>query len=85
MSLSKQHLKLISGFLEELNRIQANAGCNDFILDNTDENWALVEEVQKYHLDTRDWSQRPPKNKPIYAMDMLITSYLKHLVDEKIK
>lgn len=53
----------------------AEHGCNDFYLDNTDENWALIEDAEAWNGDDYR-SERPPPDQKIHASDFFLMGYL---------
>jgi len=79
---------LLSAYADEL----GNHGCNDYEIDNTDENWALVESAEAWNrgVTVEEWRKsddaytRPSKNKKIVAMDWFLAGYLSfRLYDRK--
>jgi len=55
----------------------SNNGCNDYRLENTDENWALHLAVEEWANDSEDGDLRRPSNhkEPIFSNDWLLMSY----------
>lgn len=59
-------------------------GCNDFPVDNTDENWKLCEEIgaENVHMTIDQWrkntdyQKRPKKNEKIFLHDSIVFRYL---------
>lgn len=57
----------------------SNHGCNDYELENTDENWRLVQEMEARNGDSPEYrSRRPAQNKTIYTQDFCLMRYLAH-------
>ena len=83
--LNKHQLLLVAEFLEELSIIQGNAGCNDYEMENTEENWALLQLAERWHSkDPETWTEkRPASREKIQTWDHIILGYLKHLVEEQ--
>ena len=89
MSLSNLELKLISELLEMASSEFSNHGCNDFVLDATDENKDLICKIIEENGDS-EWEEhaadvRSKKDK-IYFYDWWLMSYFarkcKNLVKE---
>lgn len=61
--------------------------CNDFAMENTDENWELVLAMEAFNkTKPEDCSERPEdRSQPIYVMDWFVLRYLRHLVTEMAK
>lgn len=75
--LTKVKMLLASKMLKEASSQFGNHGCNDFALDNTDENWQLVCDMEDWNgTPEEDRGTRPPKNKKIMTQDFFLMSYL---------
>lgn len=83
-------IKLTLNFLEELVDKQSAQGCNDYELDNTDENWEIYKQAiysnkDSYLIESFEINGRPPLNKKILTYDFFLVgackSYLKSLLD----
>jgi hypothetical protein len=75
--MDKKKLALAAELLEEASNEFSNHGCNDFQLENTDENWQLICDMEDWNrTSAEDRSPRPPLNRPIYTMDWYVMSYL---------
>jgi len=70
--LSKAETEQLVQFLDDLSDKYGNAGCNDHPLDNTDENWALYQEVNK-----DDPEERPPLKDKLFFYDFILVEHLK--------
>jgi len=66
-------------FLKDYSNELGNAGCNDFYLPNTDENWELIKTSAESCMD-KDGAEtitRPEdKSKRIFAHDLVVLDYL---------
>lgn len=56
----------------------SNHGCNDFRLENTDENWRFVMDMHAWNGDEESLGNRPPPGKDIWTQDFFVMSYLAH-------
>lgn len=73
--LTRAEAEQLVHFLDDLSDKYGNAGCNDYDLDNTDENWALWQEAYKDDPD-RDM-ERPPLKQKLFCADFIIVEHLK--------
>lgn len=84
--MNKHEFTVLSSFLEDLSDKFSRAGCNDYEMENTDENWELLKAAERWNYsDKEDWTKRRPKGKTIQTFDSLILDYLKHLLDKEIE
>lgn len=84
--LNANEKRVLLEFIDQLIDYQSNAGCNDFELDNTDENWELLKAVERYSFsDPKDWTKRRPnKDKKIGTPgDFIVLDYLKSLLEKE--
>lgn len=58
-----------------------NHGCNDFTLENTDENWEMWKAACLRSSGEFD-EPRPPLDRPIYADDFVLMYYFAHRAEE---
>ncbi len=78
-TLTDGQVKLLKEFFEELSIAQDNSGCNDWEVDNTDENWEMVHKIELEQFG--DGAQdRPPPNENINTVDILVLSYLRNIM-----
>lgn len=74
--------RLLETFADEF----ANHGCNDFEMENTDENWDLVLRVRQWSNDSEPAPVRPPPNKLITIDDWIMARYFAdHMTPTGIK
>jgi hypothetical protein len=85
--MNKNEIKIISQLLEEASRVFSNHGCNDFELENTDENWALIREcyIDNESLEDFECLVRPAPNKPITFYDWWLMAYLAQKLSKSIE
>lgn len=81
MALTKAELKLISELLELAAGNFSNHGCNDYEIDNTEENKQLLIEMINWNGDECEIEEEIPKiesckRKTLYAADFCLMSYL---------
>lgn len=75
--MKKFEKELAAKLLEMASDEFANHGCNDYGLENTDENWKMVCAMHKWNgEDPEDLQDRPKKNELIWTCDFLVMSYL---------
>lgn len=83
---TKHKLALAAKLLEEASDEFGNHSCNDYQLENTDENWKLICEAEQWNNPRqKDMEPRPPLNKKIDTADFFIMSYLAHFLKEQSK
>lgn len=88
-----QEAKFLAFLLELASGKFSNHGCNDFPIENTDENWALLERMEAYNLrcsveevrERGDTEERPAADKEINLMDWFLMDYLAHKVRRAIE
>ncbi len=84
MSLSPTESALAARLLRMASDEFGRHGCSGFDLPNTDENWALVEAVEKRNkTPAMDMPTRPPKGTPIISDGWRLMAYLAHRLDPK--
>lgn len=72
------HLKAIAAELLDIAADEfSNHGCNDYRLENTDENWALVKATWE---GNEPFPDRRPKNGPIYTQNWILMRYFAKLL-----
>ena len=82
--LNPNEKKVLLDFLDQLSDHQSTAGCNDMVLENTDENWDLVVKAEDWNgLAEEEAQERPDKGEKIYTMDTIILGYLKSLLEKE--
>lgn len=82
--LNPNEKRVLLEFIDQLSDYQSNAGCNDFELDNTDENWDLVVKAEDWNgIVGEEPLERPDKGEKIYTMDCVILGYLKSLLEKE--
>jgi len=67
----KEAAKLLRNAADEY----SNHGCNDYWMDNTDENWELAEALYK-NRDAGDRPERPARSEKICVHDWLLMHHL---------
>jgi hypothetical protein len=83
LTMKKHELLKVAASLKELADIQIDAMGGNYDMENTDENWAFFQAAQRWGGD--DPVKRPKPGNKIQTYDFLITSYLKHLIEEEAK
>lgn len=67
----------------------SNHGCNDFVLENTPENYAFIEAMEKWNVSESGGEPNEisisKDGKEIYTMDWYVMSYLAYLLREADK
>lgn len=75
--LSAAELRLAADLLNLAAEEFANHGCNDYVLSNTDENWALLVACwERAGIPKEDQRTRPPAGERLYAEDWLLMRVL---------
>lgn len=79
----EKHSARFAEVLEYASDMLSNRICNDFTMENTDENWDLVLAMEAYNgTSPEDHPERPEdRSQPIYVMDWFVLSYLKRLIE----
>lgn len=78
-TLTDNEIKLLKEFLDQLHEHMGNSGCNDFNLENTDENWKMLQEIDdKEGVPEEDRWERPKLNKKLCSNDFGVLSYLEN-------
>jgi hypothetical protein len=55
----------------------SNHGCNDLILDNTDENWQLIQDMHAWNrTPPADLPERPAPDEKIWTNDWFVMRFL---------
>lgn len=75
-SVTSAEMRAAARLLSIASEHYGNHGCNDFELDNTDENWGLVEAMEASLIDEEDARQRRPRAGRIVVSDWLLMRYL---------
>ena len=84
LMLNPNEKRVLLEFIDQLSDYQSNAGCNDFELENTDENWDLVVKAEDWNgIVGEEAQERPDKGEKIYTMDCVILGYLKSLLEKE--
>ena len=79
--MTKNELYLISYWLEQCSDMLGNKGCNDYWLPDTDENWELIQKMQKWNSsDPEECSTRKEitSENGLFVPDFFLVSYLAH-------
>ena len=84
INLTDSEAKQLSAFLADLSEKYGNAGCNDYWMENTDENWYIWKEIYKDIDDYKD-EKRPNRKQKISCSDFMVVEYLKGKIDDSIK
>lgn len=71
--MTKLEKELLLKFLDDLNEKYGCAGCNDYDLPNTDEGWAIYQEIK----EGSSLKNRPPESVPLLVMDFQVLNYLR--------
>ena len=74
--MTSAEMKMAAKLLSMASGHYGNHGCNDLELDNTDENWALVEAMEASLIDEEDVRQRRPSGGRIFVNDWMLMHYL---------
>ena len=82
--MTKNERKLAAEMLELASAEFSNHGCNDLELENTDENWAMIEAMEDWNGSRpEDRNERPRGNKKIFTNDWFVMSYLANLLTKE--
>jgi hypothetical protein len=86
MKLTKHELKLASEFLGQASEDLSENGCNDYSMENTDKNWALLQAAEDWnHTPKEHRDERPPAEEKIWTSDFFIAGYLAYRLAEAAK
>lgn len=84
MALTANEMQHVGKMLDEYSDELGNHGCNDYELDNTQENWNMVERMYAWNEETTverwrksaDAHKRPKSGQKIVIMDWFLVAYL---------
>jgi hypothetical protein len=75
--LSPVKLKLIIEMLQYASADMSNSGCNDYLLDNTDENWEFVQGYLEFYGEKDNPEHERPKGKRrLELIDWMVCNYI---------
>lgn len=78
VTLEDNEIEILRRMFDDYSDNLGNAGCNDFEMPNTDQNWALYVAAEKANEDYEE--EERPKGKKICGCDFIILEYLKERV-----
>lgn len=83
MALSKLELGFAAVLLDKAAAEFSNHGCEDFPVENTDENWAYAQREMTYLQNEKEAAQmeRPPPGRSIYLQNSSMMRYLAHRLE----
>lgn len=84
INLTDTEVKILADLLEMAHQEFSNHGCNDYPLENTDENWELIQNVDKNVCDEPTYESRPT-DKKLYGTDWILMIYFQNKINGKIK
>lgn len=76
--LTKNDLEMIAEILEEYSELSSNHGCNDYWLPDTDKNWKLIQEIQRWNSsNSEDWDTRKgiTSDRGLFIPHFLLSAY----------
>ena len=79
VDLTGSELRMILECLNEYSDLLSNQGCNDHWLFDTDENWELIEKIQKWNSSNPDeWDTREEitSERGLFVPNFALSSYL---------
>ena len=76
---------ILASLLEMAHDEFSNHGCNYYELENTPENYALVEAMNKWNSDDPEDQEVQIYNNKIIVMDWFLMAYFSHLFKELAK
>lgn len=88
--LTKQEKALFLAFLDELDEVFSNAGCNDYSLPNTTENYKIMERMIKFNFSGEEQIEelnhlaKTADQDELCTMDVLLFNYLRSKVERSI-
>ncbi len=77
--MTEQERQLAASLLKQASEIFATHGCNDYTLDNTQENVDLLNRIEEWNVGGREPEHVhvfDPAKKELYTSDWLLMSYL---------
>ena len=75
MSLTPHERQVLAHLLEMAAERYGNHTCNDYEMNNTDENWALLRASYEPPAGDGYEEDRPPPGEKLYAQDFVLMSY----------
>lgn len=83
VKMTRNELSLAGKLLRMAADKFGNHGCNDFELENTDENWQLIVAMRIWNGDPENTGKRPALHKKIRTDDWYVMAYLAHRLSEE--
>jgi len=85
---TQNELQMIADLLDQCADRLGNDGCNDSWLPDTDENWELIQQMQRRNSkDPRDWDTRKDvtNERGLFIPNFMTPAYFAHKIRELLK
>ena len=82
IELSLAEANLLLKFLDDLGDELSCAGCNDLVLDNTDENWQMVKNA--FVESSGSFDMKRPKGTEIDTEDFVLCGYIATIIKRQL-
>ncbi len=86
--ITKNELNMIVEYLEKYSDLLGNRGCNDHWLPDTDENWELIREIQRWNSsDPREWDTREEitSDRGMFVPDFVLPAYFADKIQNQLE
>lgn len=81
VNLSEQELEMASKLLDEYSDVLGDRICNDHWIEDTDENWELIDKINKWNSSNpKEWDSREDLSSKdgLYIPNYMLPSYLSY-------
>lgn len=86
IEFTETELEHFSSLCKEASQNFGNNICNDYELENTDENWNFIKKYREHNGDNPlDYEPRPKSHRKIFFYDFMIMDYLAAKLNGEIK